>query len=84
MIIYLKTNEFHELIMLNNQNLESLINLTERYEGYGNSIKRVMEQKTTKPGIVGVVADIIKTKKEYETAIETALRPKYTKYRNRR
>ena len=53
--------------------LDSLINLTERYEGYGNSIKKVMEQKTRINGIVGVVADIIKTEKKYETAIETAL-----------
>ena len=53
--------------------LESLMNLTERYEGYGNSIKKVMEQKGRIPGIIGVVADIIKTGKEYETAIETAL-----------
>ena len=53
--------------------LDSLINLTERYEGYGNSIKRVMEQKSKSPGIIGVVADIIKVDKNYETAIETAL-----------
>jgi len=53
--------------------LESLINLTERYDGYGNSIRKVMEQKTQSPGIVGVVADIIKVDKAYETAIETAL-----------
>ncbi|NLZ83835.1 MAG: chromosome segregation protein SMC [Clostridiales bacterium] len=53
--------------------LESLINLTERYEGYGNSIKKVMEQKSKSPGIIGVVADIIKVDKNYETAIETAL-----------
>lgn len=53
--------------------LTSLINLTERYEGYGNSIKRVMEQKSKSPGIIGVVADIIKVDKNYETAIETAL-----------
>lgn len=58
---------------LEKSKLESLINLTERYEGYGNSIKRVMEQKNLMPGIVGVVADIIKTEKDYETAIETAL-----------
>lgn len=51
--------------------LESLQNLTERYEGYGNSIKKVMEQK--EKGIIGVVADIIKVEKAYETAIETAL-----------
>ena len=53
--------------------LESLANLTERYEGYGGSVKRVMEQKEQTPGIVGVVADIIKVEKKYETAIETAL-----------
>ena len=33
----------------------------------------VMEQKKTEKGIVGVVADIIKVEKKYETAIETAL-----------
>ena len=53
--------------------LESLKNITERYEGYGNSIKKVMEQKEQNPGIHGVVADLIKTQKKYETAIETAL-----------
>ena len=39
--------------------LESLKNITERYDGYGNSIRRVMEQKNREPGIKGVVADII-------------------------
>ncbi|MFI3238242.1 MAG: chromosome segregation protein SMC [Lachnospiraceae bacterium] len=53
--------------------LDALKNITERYEGYGQSIKRVMEQKATNKGIIGVVADIIKTPKKYETAIETAL-----------
>ena len=53
--------------------LDTITNLTERYEGYGNSIKKVMEQKDNNEGIVGVVADIIKVDKEYETAIETAL-----------
>ena len=53
--------------------LESLRNITERYDGYGNSIRRVMEQKERVPGILGVVADIIKVEKAYETAIETAL-----------
>ena len=32
-----------------------------------------MEVKTSTPGIVGVVADLLETPKEYETAIETAL-----------
>lgn len=53
--------------------LDTISNLTERYEGYGNSIQKVMEQKEKNKGIVGVIADIIKVDKEYETAIETAL-----------
>lgn len=53
--------------------IEALRNLTERYDGYGQSIRRVMEQKEKNPGIVGVVADIIKVDKKYETAMEIAL-----------
>ena len=53
--------------------LEALRNITERYDGYGNSIKRVMEQKDSNPGIIGVVADIIQVNQEYEIAVETAL-----------
>jgi len=53
--------------------LESLKNITERYEGYGNSTRKVMEQKDKNQGIKGVVADIIKVPAKYETAIETAL-----------
>ncbi len=52
---------------------ESLRNLTERYEGYGQSIKKVMEKRGNNSKVVGVVADIISVDKEYETAIETAL-----------
>lgn len=53
--------------------LESLRNLAERYDGYGGSIRRVMEVRDRIFGIHGVVADIISTEKKYETAIETAL-----------
>lgn len=53
--------------------LDAITNLTERYDGYGNSIKRVMEQKERNKGIIGVVADIITVDAKYETAIETAL-----------
>ncbi len=53
--------------------LESLKNITERYDGYGNSIRRVMEHKKNVSGIKGVVADLLKVEKNYETAIETAL-----------
>ena len=52
---------------------EALRNITERYDGYGNSIKKVMEQKTNNPGILGVVADLISVNRDYEIAVETAL-----------
>ena len=66
-------NEKQQTYHKEHSRLETLRNLTERYEGYGQSIRRVMEQKEKQPGIIGVVADIIKVKKEYETAVETAL-----------
>lgn len=53
--------------------LESLKNITERYDGYGNSIRKVMEHKDQEKGLLGVVADIIKVEKAYEVAVETAL-----------
>ncbi len=52
---------------------DTLTAITERYEGYGGSIRRVMEQKSRIPGILGVVADLIQTSKKYELAVETAL-----------
>ncbi|MDD7402855.1 MAG: chromosome segregation protein SMC [Butyribacter sp.] len=61
--------QFH----MENSRLESLKNISERYEGFGQSIKRVMEQKKKYPGIIGVVADIIRVQKDYELAVETAL-----------
>ncbi|MCR4787828.1 MAG: chromosome segregation protein SMC [Lachnospiraceae bacterium] len=53
--------------------LDALSNITERYEGYGGSVKAVMEKKDEEKGIIGVVADIIKVDQKYEVAIETAL-----------
>ncbi|MGN0484558.1 MAG: chromosome segregation protein SMC [Lachnospiraceae bacterium] len=57
----------------NQSRLETLQNIAERYDGYGNSIQQVMKQKEHEPGILGVVADLIQVPKKYETAIETAL-----------
>lgn len=71
-----KTNEFREkqsAYHREQSRLESLKNITERYDGYGNSIQKVMEKKSQNPGLLGVVADIVKTEKQYEIAIETAL-----------
>ena len=56
-----------------NAKLESLKNLAERYDGYGSSIRRVMETRDRVRGIHGVVADLIQVEQQYETAIETAL-----------
>ena len=53
--------------------LETLHNMTERYDGYGNSIRKVMDQKSRVAGLLGVVADLIQAEKKYEVAIETAL-----------
>ena len=61
--------QFH----IENSRLSSLKNMAERYDGFGQSIKRVMEQREKHTGIIGVVADIIRVKKEFETAIEIAL-----------
>ena len=68
-----KMRDLQVLYHQDKSKLESLVNLTERYEGYGNSIRKVMETKTENPKISGVVADIIKVEKKYEIAIETAL-----------
>ena len=51
--------------------LDALKNIAERYEGYGNATRKVMESR--RKGVYGVVADLISTDKKYETAIETAL-----------
>lgn len=44
--------------------LESLRNIAERYDGYGNSIRKVMEQKEQEKGLLGVVSDLIKVEKK--------------------
>ena len=68
-----KLRETQNAYHMEKSKLDALSNLTERYDGYGGSVKKVMEQKEKNRGIIGVVADIIKTEKKYETAIETAL-----------
>lgn len=53
-----------------------LSNMEAYYDGYYKSIKTVMNNKDKEPvlkSILGTVADIITTEKEYETAIEIAL-----------
>ena len=54
---------------------KALKGLSEQYEGYGFSIKKLMEYKKdhNENKLLGVVADIISVDKTYETAIEIAL-----------
>ena len=81
----LKKEEWHKKTQINAQELEqaniqynrtqskmeSLQNMAERYEGYGNSIRRIMEKRRRNPKIHGVVADLIQVEEKYEIAIET-------------
>jgi len=56
------------------KNLPKISDIAEKYEGYGNSVKKIMENNNlSSKGVHGVIADIIKTEKKYELAIETAL-----------
>ncbi len=64
LILKIKTSE---------HSLEALKNMAERYEGFGNSVKTVMEEKANESGLIGVVSDLISVDKKYEVAIETAL-----------
>ncbi len=68
-----KIEEAMALFHKQESRLESLKNIAERYDGYGNSIRKVMEQKAANKGLLGVVSDLIQVDKKYEIAIETAL-----------
>jgi len=66
-------DEAQSLYHRNRSLLESLTGIAERFEGYGNSVRKILELKDSNPGIHGVVAELITADKKYETAIETAL-----------
>lgn len=74
------TNEIREAneeLSSSKSKLNILSNMEAYYDGYYKSIKVVMNNKEKEPilkkSILGTVADIIKTEKQYETAIEVAL-----------
>lgn len=62
-------SRFHAL----ESKFDTIKNMIEKYEGYNNTVKVIMDRKDSFTGIKGVVADIISTKPEYEVAIEVAL-----------
>ena len=59
------------------ENLEMYIGLKNRYEGYKESVRRLLSIAKTNPEISkhmhGALADIVSTDQRYETAIETAI-----------
>ncbi len=80
----LTINDFNqELFSANGQiaslkdNLEMYISLKNRFEGYKESVRRLLSIAKTNPDVSkhlkGALADIITTDQRYETAVETAL-----------
>ena len=80
----LTINDFNQKLFASNgqlaslrENLEMFISLKNRFEGYPESVRRLLLVAKTNPEIKrrihGVVADIITTDQKYELAIETAL-----------
>ncbi len=72
-VLRLRYEQDNQQYLRSRSRYETLAAITERYDGYNQSIKHIMEQKKNNPGIVGVVADILELDREYETAIEIAL-----------
>lgn len=68
-----KRQRKNQEVLVAESKLDTLKNLSERYEGYGSAVRKIMEEKKNLQGMCGVVADLIKTRKEHENAIETAL-----------
>lgn len=52
---------------------ESLVRLTENYDGYYQGVKRLMQQRDQFPGIHGAVAEMMTVSHAHQVAIETAL-----------
>ena len=68
-----RINDLMQRYQIQKSRLDTMHNLAERYEGYGSAVRRIMEEKKSEKGILGVVADLIHVDQDYETAIETAL-----------
>ncbi len=79
----LTVNDFsQELFSANGQlaslreNLEMYISLKNRFEGYKESVRRLLSVSKTNPELAkhlhGALADVVSTDQRYETAIETA------------
>lgn len=69
--------KLNEELSSSKSKINILSNMEAYYDGYYKSIKTVMNNKDREPllkkSILGTVADVIKTDKQYETAVEIAL-----------
>lgn len=73
-------NEKTQLLQRLESKYKALTDISEQYEGYNFSIRKVMAKKTEaqyKSKIIGVVADVLKVSEDYERAIEIALGGSY-------
>ena len=70
---YSRRNKLKQEYAAETARYDQLKNLAERYEGFGESVRALMRERERIGGIHGVVADLIHTGRDYETAIETAL-----------
>lgn len=70
--IYTEVNNNQSMLLKSKSELSALRGISERYEGYVRSVRRVMELAADNKNITGVIADIISTDKKYEIAVETA------------
>lgn len=65
-------NNIQRMLIKSESELSALHGIAERYDGYVRSVKRVMELAKNNKDILGVIADVISTDKQYEVAVETA------------
>ena len=66
-------NDNAQHLQIARSRLETLRSMAERYEGFHQAVRRVMDLRSKEPGVLGVVADLFHVEERYQTAIETAL-----------
>jgi len=66
-------NDYSQKYQVEKSRVETLRAMHERYDGYNPAVRVMMDKKKEMPSICGVVADLFKTKPEYQTCVETAL-----------
>lgn len=72
--VNLKLRQLHQELSTAQTRLHFLIGMQEEYEGFGRATKSVLKNNYAwQAGVCGAVAELIKVKKQYITAIEIAL-----------